>query len=242
MKKNIKNKTIFTMGGKGGVGKTTVLEGMINWYILNGIPFALLDLDSENKADGSLSHFYPKLAEKADINTRAGLDILIDRSIRAPITLADMGSGSGRVTYQWFDEMYPLVAPLVSFVGIGVVTSDPASVKSVLGWAGALGNKIDTYLIVLNAGDQEHPDFRYWEKSKEAQEFREKLPFRTITIGSRIARIQDALRNHGATLSSVADREVILPELDELSSVMRVQLYREEMITACNDNKDIMLP
>jgi MinD superfamily P-loop ATPase len=45
------------MGGNGGVGKTSVMTGLAEWFDENQIPVTLLDLDTENKARGSLTHF-----------------------------------------------------------------------------------------------------------------------------------------------------------------------------------------
>ncbi len=110
----------LSMGGKGGVGKTSVMIALAEWFEANQIPVTLLDLDTENKARGSLTHFY-------------------------------MGAGSGRVTYEWFEKMYPDVSEAgIAFTAIGVVTPDPASVESVLAWAAQLQNKVRN-LIVENA-------------------------------------------------------------------------------------------
>jgi Mrp family chromosome partitioning ATPase len=51
-------RVILSMGGKGGVGKTTVITGLAEWFDTNQIPVKLLDLDMENKARGSLTHFF----------------------------------------------------------------------------------------------------------------------------------------------------------------------------------------
>jgi cellulose biosynthesis protein BcsQ len=69
---------ILSMGGKGGVGKTSIIVGLAEWFDRNQIPVKLLDLDTENKARGSLTHSF--------------IDHLADG---APVVLADMGAGSG---------------------------------------------------------------------------------------------------------------------------------------------------
>jgi MinD superfamily P-loop ATPase len=43
-------RVVFTMGGKGGVGKTGLMVALAEWFEANEIPFTLLDLDTENKA------------------------------------------------------------------------------------------------------------------------------------------------------------------------------------------------
>lgn len=42
-------RVVFTMGGKGGVGKTGCMLALAEWFEANQIPFTLLDLDTENK-------------------------------------------------------------------------------------------------------------------------------------------------------------------------------------------------
>ena len=100
------SRVVFTEGGKGGVGKTAFTSGLIDWYARQGTPFTLLDLDTENKARGSLAHYFPE-TRKVDIHTSEGLDAFVDvLDEGTPIVIADMGAGSGAVTHRWFDSMY----------------------------------------------------------------------------------------------------------------------------------------
>jgi hypothetical protein len=46
-------RVVFTMGGKGGVGKTGLMVALAEWFEDNEISNPLLDLDTENKARGS---------------------------------------------------------------------------------------------------------------------------------------------------------------------------------------------
>ena len=50
-------RVILSMGGKGGVGKTSVMTGLAEWFQENSIPVKLLDLDTENKARGIADAF-----------------------------------------------------------------------------------------------------------------------------------------------------------------------------------------
>jgi hypothetical protein len=87
------------MGGKGGVGKTGDIVALAEWFAANEIPVTLLDLDTENKARGSLKHFFNGTVTKVNIHTRAGLDAFVDHlDGGAAIILADMGAGAGRVS------------------------------------------------------------------------------------------------------------------------------------------------
>ena len=229
------------MGGKGGTGKTTVLTALSEWFSENGIACVRLDLDTENKVKGSFSHFFPEQTRKIDINTRAGLDAFIDLADEAPIILADMGSGSGKVAHGWFDAMYESISDAMSFTALGLVTCDPASVESVLGWAARLQNRV-SYVIVLNKQEDEATPFTYWEQTAEAIKFRKLFEPEIIQMDSRLPDLQHALRNHGATLTAVIKREVTIPELTKSSLVIRAQAYRKQLFGEFDRIKEVLLP
>ena len=161
-------RVILSMGGKGGVGKTSVMTCLAEWFHENAYPVKLFDLDTENKARGSLMHFFGGQVPKVDIHTPAGLDAFVDELTEGPsVILADMGAGAGQVTGDWFDKMYDDVTEAgVAFTAIGVITADPASVESILAWAARLKWRTE-YLIVENSMS-ERPDFTYWHGSLEA--------------------------------------------------------------------------
>ncbi len=230
------------MGGKGGVGKTSVMTGLAEWFDENEIPVKLLDLDTENKSRGSLAHFFGERSPKININTPAGLDAFVDRlADGAPVILADMGAGAGQVTHDWFERMYPDVTESgIGFTAIGVVTSDPASVESVLAWAARLQNRVE-YLIVENSV-AEHADFTYWHESEQAQQFQKMFEPAVIHMDYRLPDLENASRNHGVTLGQIAGRTTNAPELQKASFVMRAQSYRRRMFAEFDRVKELLLP
>ena len=236
------SRVILSMGGKGGGGKTSVMVSLVEWFDGNSIPAQLLDLDTENKSRGSLSHFYGVRAPKVNIHTPAGLDAFVDYvSEGAPVIIADMGAGAGQVTADWFDSMYPSVVEAgIIFSAIGVITDDPASVESVLGWAAQLQNRV-SYLIVENALST-HTDFTYWNNSREARQFREAFHPAVIRMDFRLAELENAARNYGVTLGDVANRNVEAPELRKASLVMRAQSYRRCLFSEFDKVKELLLP
>lgn len=235
-------RVILSMGGKGGVGKTSVIAGLTEWFDANDIPVKLLDLDTENKARGSLAHFFGERAPKVNIHTPAGLDAFVDHLADGePLILADMGAGAGRVTHDWFDTMYPDVAEAgIVFTAIGVVTDDPASVESVLAWAARLQRRV-AYLIVENALT-EHAEFTYWRASEQALHFQEVFHPAVIRMDYRLADLEKGTRNYGVTLGAVADRKTLAPELQKASLVMRAQSYRRRMFAEFEKVKELLLP
>jgi curved DNA-binding protein CbpA/MinD-like ATPase involved in chromosome partitioning or flagellar assembly len=235
-------RVVLSMGGKGGVGKTSVMTGLAEWFEENRIPVTMLDLDTENKAIGSLAHFFSGRVPKINIHTPAGLDAFVDNLAEdAPVILADMGAGAGHVTHDWFDKMYPDVSDAgVAFTAIGVVTSDPASVESVLNWAAALQDRAN-YIVVRNHLT-EFADFTYWNENEQAQEFRKRFQPAIIRLDYRLADLENAVRNHGVTLGQVANRVVTAPELQKASLVMRAQSYRRRMFAEFDTVKELLLP
>lgn len=235
-------RVILSMGGKGGVGKTSVMAGLAEWFDVNQIPAKMLDLDTENKARGSLTHFFRGRVPKVNIHTPAGLDSFIDQLADGPpVILADMGAGSGQVTYDWFDKMYADVSDAgIVFTAIGVVTSDPASVDSVLEWATRLQRRT-AYLIVENSVSVP-TDFTYWRESEQALQFQKMFAPAVIHMDYRLPDLENAVRNHGVTLGEVAARETNAPELQKASLVMRAQSYRRRMFAQFEKVKEFLLP
>jgi len=230
------------MGGKGGVGKTGVVVALAEWFQANEIPVTLLDLDTENKARGSLKHFFNGTVTKVDVHTPAGLDAFVDHlDGGTPIILADMGAGAGQVAAGWFDSMYEDVAATgVRFTAVGIVTPDPASVESVLAWANRLQDRVE-YVIVENATSA-LADFTYWRSTKQANQFRQAFTPAILQMEFRLAELENPLRQHGIQIGQVADRKTVVDELKRASLVMRAQSYRRRLFSEFDRAKEAFLP
>jgi hypothetical protein len=237
-----RKRVILSMGGKGGVGKTNVMTGLAEWYADNQIPVTLLDLDTENKARGSLAHFFDGRAPKINVHTPEGLDAFLDYlDTGPPIILADMGSGAGRVTHAWFDQMYaPIARRGIVFTAVGVVTADPASVESVLTWADRLQRRV-SYLIVENETDA-NATFTYWRDSAQARAFQQVFAPAVIQMAYRLPHLETAMRNHGVTLTQVLHRQTTVPELQLSKAVLRAEGYRTRLFEQFEIVKELLLP
>lgn len=235
-------RVVFTMGGKGGVGKTGVVVALAEWFQANEIPVTLLDLDTENKARGSLKHFFNGTVTKVDVHTPAGLDAFVDHLDNGtPIILADMGAGAGQVAAGWFDSMYEDVAATgVRFTAVGIVTPDPASVESVLAWANRLQDRVE-YVIVENATSA-LADFTYWHSTKQADQFRQVFTPAILQMEFRLAELENPLRQHGIQLGQVADRKTAVDELKRASLIMRAQSYRRRLFSEFDRTREAFLP
>lgn len=72
-----KTRVVFTQGGKGGVGKTEVLNCLVDWYREQGHSPTLLDFDIENANKSGLRNFFPD-ATKLDVHDEGALDEFFD--------------------------------------------------------------------------------------------------------------------------------------------------------------------
>jgi MinD-like ATPase involved in chromosome partitioning or flagellar assembly len=235
-------RVILTMGGKGGVGKTSFMLALAEWFVGKEVTLKLLDLDTENKTRGSLSHYFGRATKKVNIHTAAGLDSFIDYiDDGTSIVLADMGASSGQVTYDWFDSMFEDVQALgVSFTAIGIVTPDPASVESVLSWAAHLQNRVQ-YIVVENAIT--YPaDFTYWRETEQSQVFQKVLHPVVLSMDFRLPELENPARQHGITLGAIAERRHDVDELRRASLVLRAQSYRRRLFQEIENAKHLLLP
>src|SRR5260370_17914329 len=130
---------LFTQGGKGGVGKTTVITTLAAWIRTKVFTPILHEFDSENRDKSSFQSFYPE-AQKIDIHAPDSLDRVF-HFLEKPgvIVIADQGAGSGGETFSWFDRTTEIVREFADITSIGIVTKDPGSVESVLPWSYHLG-------------------------------------------------------------------------------------------------------
>ncbi len=234
---------ILTEGGKGGVGKTTFVGCLLDYYAKQGVAASALDLDTENKDKAGLNYFY-KAARKVDIDQRDGLDAFTDEIDRgeASVIVADMGARSGKVTFRWFNEMFDAVKDLgVRFTAVGMVTEDPGSVASVLEWASYLKNRV-SYLIVLNKMGNPNENFTYWHQAEEVQKFCKTYKPEVIVLGSINPDLQIAVRNHGLTLGQVAEGNVEVAELKASKFKIRAQQVRKQISEELDKVGSVVLP
>ena len=234
---------VFSCGGKGGVGKTTVATAIADYYAVRGISATLFDCDTENKQRGSLSHFFPK-AEKLDIRVERGLDRFVDAALGtdASIALADLAAGSGRDTFQWFDTMFDgLDAAGVRFTAVATITNAASSVETLFTWANALGSRA-RYLVVKNhiAGD----DFGFFENTEPGHAFLAKAEPIVIDLKTRAREIQTELDNRGLTAAQVvtADAARRGPLLNGGTARVRAEAYARQIDAALDSARAILHP
>ena len=235
-----RSQILFTQGGKGGVGKTTVIAALTGWIRTKGVDPVLLDFDSENREKSSFQSFYPE-AQKIDIRAPDSLDRVF-HFLETPgtIVLADQGAGSGADTFSWFDRTAQIVSEFADVTSIGIVTKDPGSVASVLSWAYHLGSRV-RYLIVLNELVR-GSGFDAWCTTPEVQEFVTRTGPAIIALQNRNPDFEDMLRANHLTLEKVINRRHSVDWFDSLTRIVQARRYRQEAYDAFESAAHILLP
>lgn len=241
----IANKTkrvIMAQGSKGGVGKTTFLSALLEWYADQDIPVKALDFDIENAAASGLQHFWPS-AEKFDIHRRGALDAILGiiDDDEHDIMVIDQAAASGKPVFEWWREMADEVGELgVAFTSIAVVTSDPGSQVSALKWAQELKKGTD-YLIVKNQMSDPDEAFIGWENSDNVTKFRKALKPSEIVLESRMAEFEELTRESGIRLTQITDGEAEGP-LSGLRWRVRAKGYRSRLFLGLDEVREILTP
>lgn len=96
--------------------------------------------------------------------------------------------------------------------------------------------------MIVENSVSEHTDFTYWRVSEQAVRFQKIFSPPLIQMDYRLPDLENATRNHGATLGQVAAREADAPELRKASLVMRAQSYRRRMFAEFDKVKELLLP
>ncbi len=215
---------VFTQGGKGGVGKTTVITALTGWIRAKGFDPILLDFDNENREKSSFQGFYPE-AQKIDIHAPDSLDRVF-HFLEAPgtVVIADQGAGSGAETFSWFDRTAEIVQEFADVTSIGIVTKDPGSVASVLSWAYHLGGRV-RYLIVLNELVR-GTGFDAW----------------CTTFQNRNPDFEDMLRANTLTLEKVINKKHSISWFHSLTRIVQARRYQQEAHNAFESASHILLP
>ena len=231
---------LFTQGGKGGVGKTTVITALTAWIRTKGFDPILLDFDNENREKSSFQSFYPE-AQKIDIHAPDSLDRVF-HFLETPgtVVIADQGAGSGAETFSWFDRTAEIVHEFADITSIGIVTKDPGSVASVLSWAYHLGGRV-RYLIVLNELVR-GTGFDAWCTTPQVSEFVASAKPSIIAFQNRNPDFEDMLRANHLTLEKVINKEHSISWFHSLTRIVQARRYRQEAYSAFESTSRILLP
>ena len=235
-----RSQILFTQGGKGGVGKTTVIAALTAWIRTKGFDPILLDFDNENRDKSSFESFYSE-ALKIDIRAPDSLDRVF-HFLETPgaIVIADQGAGSGAETFSWFDRTAEIVREFADVTSIGIITKDPGSVESVLTWAYHLRDRV-RYLIVLNELVR-GTGFDAWTDAPEVRAFVATATPKVIGLQNRNPDFEDMLRANRLTLERVIAKDHSIEWFKSLTRIVQARRYQQEAYSAFESASQILVP
>lgn len=239
-------RVVFPIAGKGGVGKTTVMATLAEWYRSTIFTTDLFDMDPDNKAEGSFKALFPK-AHKLPALENWTYDKLLGISLEsnADVILADLGAAQGHRMIPWFRDFYKVMQKSgldLRWTAIGVVDADIASARSVIEWGGALQNSVD-YLIVHNQFQDGVASS--WDNPKlepDVMAFRETFSPVEIQMDARRPDLQRIMRTMNVTLGDVSERKTNVPELRAPDMMLRARTYRYRAFSQFTEARKVLLP
>lgn len=243
------SKILFTAGAKGGTGKSTFLRYLITWLLEALIVPLLLDCDDENS---TLSRFFPDARRIVPRRTKS-YDALVSlaESGEHPLIIADLKAGVGMDMISWFSDVpfEELKEIGVSMACIGVITSSPDSVSSLLRWVDALGKKVQ-WAVVRNLKDSdatglipEDVVFPEYDQTKQALEFRRRYKPTEFVLPGLDPEYQGELERVNMTIRDVLARGPNVPEqLTPLMVRSKLRNYQAALYAQFEKHKDLLLP
>jgi hypothetical protein len=239
-------RVVFPIAGKGGVGKTTVVAALAEWYASNGQRADLLDMDPENKAEGSLKALFTD-AHKLPALESWTYDKLLRISLDsdADVILADMGAAQGYQMIPWFRDFYKVMQESglnLRLTALGIVDGDIASARSVLEWGQELQDAVD-YVIVHNFFQDGVASA--WDNPKlepAVRAFKEAFAPIEIRLDARRPDLQRMMRTMNVTLSDVGDRRTEISELRAPDMTLRARTYRFRAYAQFMEARKVLLP
>jgi len=239
-------RVVFPIAGKGGVGKTTVIATLAEWYASTIYTADLFDMDPDNKAEGSFKALFAR-AHKLPALESWTYDRLLGISLEssADVILADLGAAQGHRMIPWFRDFYKVMQESglnLRWTAVGVVDADIASARSVIEWGAELQNSVD-YLIVHNQFQDGVASS--WENPKLAADvaaFREALSPVEIRMDARRPDLQRIMRTMNVTLGDVGERRTMVAELRAPDMTLRARTYRFRAFSQFTEARKVLQP
>jgi hypothetical protein len=152
MNRELKCRIVFTVGGKGGVGKSAFIRNYAEACEAKSVRYKLVDCDDETS---TLTRFHRE-ARFVAIRSPLEIDALVQIAVeeRPEVLAVDLPARAGEEFQAWF-SLVPfdeLRAVGVTFTAVGVVAGSKDSIECILRWREFLGGRVD-WIIVLNRRD-----------------------------------------------------------------------------------------
>lgn len=235
VKRSLICRIAFTIGGKGGVGKSSLVAYVAQWFTFFGINFVLFDCDDETS---TTSRFF-KTARFLAIRSPSEIDQIVQVATSGDysVVLVDLPARAGDEFQNWFgvvpwDELAELG---VRFTALGVVSGSKDSIECLLRWREFLGSNVD-YVLALNRRD----DLSIYMSSQARLNF-QSAGLLEIEIPKLDETIASALDSANWTLTTALSSTA--PHiLTQIMSKARLRKYRDQVFAQIESAKRYLIP
>jgi hypothetical protein len=235
MKTKLKCRIVFTVGGKGGVGKSWLIGLLAQWCYSLAVAICLFDCDDETS---TTSRFFPN-AKFLTIRSAAEIDQLVQVAAGGEfqVILVDLPARAGDEFQSWFgivpwDELMTLG---IRFTALCVIAGAKDSIESVLRWREFLGDHVD-YVLVQNQRD----DLSIFLSSRARDQFiAAGVPMVEVAkLDERFAAALD--KSNWTLLAALTTAEPHF--LSQIMSRARLRKYRDQVFAQFETVKHLLIP
>ena len=235
MKTKIRCRVVFTVGGKGGIGKSWLIGLLAQWLEFQRASFQVYDGDEET----STTSRFLSAAKFLAIRSSVEIDQLVQVAAEGQYQtiLVDLPARAGDEFQNWFavvpwDELSELG---IRFTALCVVAGAKDSIEAVLRWREFLGNYVD-YVLALNQRD----DLGIFLSSRARDQFNA-AGVVTVEIAKLDERFATALDRANWTLTAALTSTA--PHfLTQIMSRARLRKYRDQVFAQFEIIKHLLIP
>jgi hypothetical protein len=226
---------VFTVGGKGGVGKSWLVALVVQWLRSLGIEVVIIDADDETS---TTTRFHPD-ARFIAIRNPTEIDVIVELALGGTdgVLVVDLPARAGEEFAAWFALMpwAELAEQGVRFTAMAVLAGTKDSIEAAIRWREFLGGNVD-FVAVLNERD----DLSTYRGSRTRQKFAaEGIP--ECVVPKLDERIASALDSRSWTIASALQSEE--PHfLTQLMTRARLRRYRDQVFASFDQIKTQLLP
>lgn len=241
-KEKSKKLVVFTIGGKGGVGKSWVMGLLIDWYQSKKVGFKGIDLDNENN---TLSRFFSD-AEFVEVASQQELDGMMNKIVASDVavTIIDMRAASTDRIEPWlrhvdFDALSSEYG--VRFTAIGVVDTSSDSVANIGFWASDVlaSNKDIRYVIGRNLVRGEELGY---DTSPDRKKYQKTLDLEEIEIPKLEEWVHAKLESENMRVGAALELTDANHPLTEFMNRSRLKKYQQRVFAEFDRIKERLLP
>lgn len=233
---------VFTIGGKGGVGKSWLITLLIDWYLANKVPFLAVDLDNENN---TLTRFF-RDADFIEVSSERGLDAMIEKIVEneTALTVIDMRAAStDRIAPWWkqvdFDSLRDQYG--IRFTAIGVVDSSVDSVANIGFWAtDVLQNSSEIHFVI--AQNKVRGEELSYLASADRKNYQQTLKLAEIEIPKLEDWVHQMLEVGNLRINTALEIEDATHPLTKFMTRSRLKRYQQTIFAEFEKIKDRLLP